>query len=216
MKLANFFNLYGRVLTLGTILLGSVLFLIGSLCSCISVFYLIRKSLEQESKARSRLAHHCHEKLTPKSSCVSCGEKGSHKTTCVHNVSEDKENRRRKFRWRDSLSWKSFSKSILVESEEATAHNEYLIAEISKVIKHIPRSSSHESARSKLDLSDSNYFKLPFRHRLQLEEMIKKIALDGVTLCNCHRCTVCHCHLDRAKPLNKDEPLDIDAFYANI
>ena len=39
---------------------------------------LIKKTLETESQRKNRLAHHCHEKLTPKASCVSCGEKGSH------------------------------------------------------------------------------------------------------------------------------------------
>ena len=60
-------------------------------------------------------------------------------------------------------SWKSFSKSILVESEEATAHNDFIIAEISKAIRQLPKSGSKLSLRSKVDTDDSNYFKLPFR-----------------------------------------------------
>ena len=56
----------------------------------------------------------------------------------------------------------------------------------------------------------------PFRKRLQLEEMIKKIALDGVALCNCHKCTVCHCHMEKEKPLQRSETIDVDAFYADI
>ena len=35
-----------------------------------------------------------------------------------------------------------------------------------------------------------------FRNRLRMEEMIRQIALDGVSRCNCHKCTVCQCHID--------------------
>ena len=44
---------------------------------------LIRKTLEHECRQKNRLASHCHEKLTPKSSCVTCGEKGSHVSLLV-------------------------------------------------------------------------------------------------------------------------------------
>ena len=58
------------------------------------------------------------------------------KTTCGHF---NEEHSRPKFNWKDSVSWKSFSRSILVESEEASAHNDYIIAEITKVIHSLPQ-----------------------------------------------------------------------------
>ena len=47
-----------------------------------------------------------------------------------------------------------------------------------------------------------------FRERLEVEEMIKRIALEGISFCNCHKCTLCHCHLRKEQQLNSPETFD--------
>jgi len=205
----TFFFENGYYLSIALVLIGIGLFSLGTICSFISVFYLIRKTMENENKKRHDLKHFCQTKLHKKrESSVSCSDKSDHCTTeCVSDSSEEATLKRKSQRrprknlvTLESLSWKSFSKSILVESEDSQIQNELLIAEISKALKADPKDKMQ---KPKNQHEDNHYFQIPFKQRLGIEELIKKIALDGISLCNCHKCSFCHCHIQR-NPFQKD------------
>merc|ERR1712008_422127 len=94
----------------------------------------------------------------------------------------------------ESLSWKSFSKSILVESDDSQMQNELLIAELSKALEETSKNET-KNKPERVETSQNHYFQIPFKRRLEIEEFIKRKALDGISLCNCHKCSFCHCHL---------------------
>merc|ERR1712130_133089 len=144
----------GRVFTLGLIISGIALVVLGVCCSAISVCFLIRKTALRESDTNEKLRHYCKETLKPKGTTV---------TMCDDhpNVDNFKSKRRKLFSWSDTFSWKSFSKSVLIEPEETQMQNDILFKELTKVMtKHKP---DKEDEPSPTKSAESTYFKLPFK-----------------------------------------------------
>lgn len=192
----------GRLISFGLVIAGIVLLVLGICCSTVSVCHLLRKTLLREAEANEKLRHYCKETLKPKGTTISM---------CTDHPSVDSfansSKKRSFFRWSGSISWKSFSKSVLIEPEETQFQNEMLFKEISKVMTR-KKSIKEEEENPLKPVTESTYFKLPFKKRLEIEEMIKRVALEGITMCSCHKCSLCHCHLRGEQALLHPETPD--------
>ena len=62
----------------------------------------------------------------------------------------------------ESLSWKSFSKSILVESDDSQMQNELLIAELSKALEETSKNETKNKSE-RVETSQNHYFQIPFK-----------------------------------------------------
>ena len=62
----------------------------------------------------------------------------------------------------ESLSWKSFSKSILVESDDSQMQNELLIAELSKALEETSKNET-KNKPERVETSQNHYFQIPFK-----------------------------------------------------
>lgn len=191
----------GRIVTLGLVVSGVCLLVLGILCSILSICHLIRKTVLREVEANEKLRHYCKETLKRKGTSISICDDHPQVDGCSHKP------KKKFFSWSSSVTWKSFSKSILIEPEETQFQNDILFNELSKVMSQ-KKTIKEETPKS---VPDSTYFTLPFKKRLEVEEMIKRVALEGISLCNCHKCTLCHCHLRKEQQLQSPEVPDFSA-----